>query len=48
MRHQGVVARIAAGEAVLRELLPNRPGHEKQHIALAATHDGELVDLREP
>lgn len=44
-RGTNAIERIAAGEAVLRELLPNRPGHEKQHIALAATHDGELVDL---
>jgi hypothetical protein len=44
-RGTNAIERIAAGEAVLREVLPNRPGHEKQHIALAATHDGELVDL---
>ena len=44
-RGTNAVERIAAGEAVLRELLLNRPGHDKQHVALAATHDGELVDL---
>ena len=44
-RGTNAIERIAAGEAVLRELLLNRPGHEKQHVALAATHDGELVDL---
>ena len=44
-RGTNAVERIAAGEAVLRELLLDRPGHDKQHVALAATHDGELVDL---
>ena len=44
-RGTNAVERIAAGEAVLRELLLDRPGHDKHHVALAATHDGELVDL---
>ena len=44
-RGTNAIERIAAGEAVLRELLLNRPDHEKHHVALAATHDGELVDL---
>ena len=44
-RGTNAVERIAAGEAVLRELLLGRPGHDKHHVALAATHDGELVDL---
>ena len=43
-RGTNAIERIAAGEAVLRELL-NQQGRGKQHIALAATHDGELVDL---
>ena len=46
-RGTNAVERIAAGEAVLRELLLSRPGHDKHHVALAATHDGELVDLLE-
>jgi DNA mismatch repair ATPase MutS len=37
--------RIAAGEAVLRELVVDPSGQKKAHVALAATHDGELVDL---
>jgi MutS domain V len=44
-RGTNAVERIAAGEAVLSELLLDRPGHDKRHVALAATHDGELVDL---
>jgi DNA mismatch repair ATPase MutS len=39
-RGTNAVERIAAGEAVLRTLLQHRP-----HVVLAATHDGELVDL---
>jgi len=40
-RGTNAVERIAAGEAVLRSLVdPSKP-----HVALAATHDGELVDL---
>jgi DNA mismatch repair ATPase MutS len=43
-RGTNAVERIAAGQAVLQELVVdgNRP---KPHIVLAATHDGELVDL---
>ena len=44
-RGTNAVERIAAGEAVLRELLLVRPGRGKRHVALAATHDGELVEL---
>jgi hypothetical protein len=43
-RGTNAIERIAAGEAVLRELL-NQQGRGKPHLALAATHDGELVDL---
>lgn len=39
-RGTNTVERIAAGEAVLAELL-----REHQHLVIAATHDGELVDL---
>jgi hypothetical protein len=43
-RGTNAVERIAAGEAVLRELIVD--GRDfKPHIVLAATHDGELVDL---
>jgi hypothetical protein len=43
-RGTNAVERIAAGQAVLRELVggPDRP---TRHVAVAATHDGELVDL---
>ena len=43
-RGTNAVERIAAGQAVLRELTgdPERPSC---HIVLAATHDGEIVDL---
>ena len=43
-RGTNAVERIAAGQAVLRELIggADRP---TAHVALAATHDGELVDL---
>jgi hypothetical protein len=40
-RGTNAIERIAAGQAVLRELV-ERP---KPHVALAATHDGELVEL---
>ncbi len=40
-RGTNAVERIAAGEAVLRSLVEAR----KPHVVLAATHDGELVDL---
>jgi hypothetical protein len=43
-RGTNAVERIAAGEAVLRELVVT-PGGSKPHVVLAATHDGELVDL---
>jgi hypothetical protein len=42
-RGTNAVERIAAGQAVLRELVEG--GGEKRHVVLAATHDGELVDL---
>jgi hypothetical protein len=43
-RGTNTVERIAAGQAVLRELVvaANCP---KPHVVIAATHDGELVDL---
>ena len=43
-RGTNAVERIAAGQAVLQELViaAHRP---KPHVVLAATHDGELVDL---
>jgi DNA mismatch repair ATPase MutS len=44
-RGTSAVERIAAGEAVLVELLRARRGTPKPHVVLAATHDGELVDL---
>lgn len=40
-RGTNAVERIAAGEAVLRSLV----AHGKPHVVLAATHDGELVEL---
>jgi hypothetical protein len=42
-RGTNAVERIAAGQAVLRELLAGGGGH--LHSALAATHDDELTDL---
>lgn len=39
-RGTNTVERIAAGEAVLAELL-----RDERHFVIAATHDGELVDL---
>ena len=43
-RGTNAVERIAAGQAVLQELL--RDGHtRKSHVVVAATHDRELVDL---
>ena len=43
-RGTNAVERIAAGQAVLQQLVlaSNRPSH---HSVIAATHDGELVDL---
>jgi hypothetical protein len=38
------IERIAAGQAVLLQLL-GTSGRAKPHLVLAATHDGELVDL---
>lgn len=43
-RGTNAVERIAAGHAVLTELLVDRGG-TKPHVVMAATHDGELVDL---
>jgi DNA mismatch repair ATPase MutS len=40
-RGTNALERIAAAEAVLAELV----GRGKPHVVLAATHDGELVDL---
>jgi len=40
-RGTNAIERIAAGEAVLRSLIDNG----KPHVVLAATHDGELVEL---
>lgn len=42
-RGTNAVERIAAGQAVLRELIAG--AESKLHVAIAATHDGELVDL---
>ena len=44
-RGTNAVERIAAGEAVLRELLLDAANRSKRHVALAATHDSELVEL---
>ncbi|MGE0552753.1 MAG: hypothetical protein AB7R55_04930 [Gemmatimonadales bacterium] len=43
-RGTNAVERIAAGAAVLRELLDRAAG-ASPHVVLVATHDGELVDL---
>jgi DNA mismatch repair ATPase MutS len=43
-RGTNAVERIAAGEAVLRELIEDH-GRCKPHIVLAATHDAELGEL---
>lgn len=43
-RGTNAVERIAAGQAVLEALLVG-PSGRSHHVALAATHDGELVDL---
>lgn len=43
-RGTNAVERIAAGRAVLEELVSGGGGASR-HVALAATHDGELVDL---
>jgi hypothetical protein len=46
-RGTNAVERIAAGRAVLQELLVAGSGAMKPHVVLAATHDGELVALAE-
>lgn len=43
-RGTNAVERIAAGEAVLRQVL-STPGSSKPHSVLAATHDAELVGM---
>ena len=43
-RGTNAVERIAAGQAVLLELVSG-PDGARPHVALAATHDNELVDL---
>jgi hypothetical protein len=43
-RGTNAVERIAAAEAVLRELV-EPAGHRRAHVAMAATHDAELVEL---
>jgi len=42
-RGTNAVERIAAGQAVLRELIASE--ERRPHVVIAATHDGELVDL---
>jgi len=44
-RGTNAVERIAAGRAVLQNLLLTAAGATKPHVVLAATHDRELVDL---
>jgi len=43
-RGTNAIERIAAGQAVLQELIEGSSA-PKRHVVLAATHDGELVDL---
>ena len=43
-RGTNAVERIAAGQAILRHLAGGSPSASR-HVVLAATHDGELVDL---
>ena len=43
-RGTNAVERVAAGQAVLYELIDG-PSGSKPHVVMAATHDGELVDL---
>ena len=45
MRGTNAVERIAAAEAVLVELVATGGRGHKPHVVLAATHDGELIDL---
>ncbi len=44
-RGTNTIERIAAGEAVLRALVAPAPDGGTPHLVLAATHDGELVEL---
>jgi DNA mismatch repair ATPase MutS len=44
-RGTNAVERIAAGQAVLTQLLEDTNGGTKPHLVLAATHDLELVEL---
>jgi hypothetical protein len=44
-RGTNAVERIAAGQAVLQQLLLDRKGGATPHLVLAATHDRELVEL---
>ena len=44
-RGTNAVERIAAGQAVLQQLLLGLSGGTKPHIVVAATHDRELVEL---
>ena len=44
-RGTNAVERIAAGQAVLTQLLEDAGGGTKSHLVLAATHDLELVEL---
>lgn len=44
-RGTNAVERIAAGQAVLQQLLRGPGGMMTRHVVLAATHDQELVDL---
>jgi MutS-like protein len=44
-RGTNAVERIAAGQAVLTQLLQGTGGGTKPHLVLAATHDLELVEL---
>ena len=44
-RGTNAVERIAAGQAVLQQLLLAPKGTAKPHFVIAATHDRELVDL---
>ena len=44
-RGTNAVERVAAGQAVLQQLLLGLSGGTKPHIVVAATHDRELVEL---
>jgi hypothetical protein len=44
-RGTNAVERIAAGQAVLLEMVSGANGRTNPHAVIAATHDGELVDL---